>query len=201
MTSGKCLMGLKKFMNTVFSAPLDERSLNPQCTRAKNENLRQKWLELSRVHSPLMDTLWQHEDFTDADIDSVHVQSNRLMDACARLLTGDNVTDCIHIIGSGHLCCHLTKCRNLHRCSQQGWEAMHQKPKHFHFNNANHGGCCGNKNGAVVSGDHCRPLMRMCQWFMMWKLGIGDAFFMSWGIALDAIDSIVEEDGIEHGEI
>jgi hypothetical protein len=62
---------------------------------------------------------------------------------------------------------------------------LNQLLKHFYFNNTNHGGAAGNggKNSVglytngVISGNHCRPLMLLCQRSVMWKLGIGDAFF------------------------
>lgn len=74
---------------------------------------------------------------------------------------------------------------------------MNQKLKHHYFNNTNHGGCGGNKSGAMISGDHCRLLIRMCQRFVVWKLGIGDDFFMSKGIALKTTDALIEDDVIE----
>jgi hypothetical protein len=57
--------------------------------------------------------------------------------------------------------------------------------KHYYFNNTNHGGAAGNggKNinglytNGVISGDHCRPLMRLCQRSIMWKLGMGQHYF------------------------
>lgn len=95
----------------------------------------------------------------------------------ADLFAGKGITNYIHIIGAGHLVFYLNKDRNLYKFSQQGWEALNQKLKHFYFNNTNHGGCGGNQSGSMVTGDHVRPLMRMCLRFLMWKLGLGDAFF------------------------
>lgn len=46
----------------------------------------------------------------------------------------------------------------------------------------------GDKNGTMVSVDHERPIMRMCQRFVMQKLGIGDAFFMSKTVTLEPPD-------------
>jgi hypothetical protein len=62
---------------------------------------------------------------------------------------------------------------------------LNQLLKHYYFNNTNHGGASGigGKNSVglytngVISGNHCRPLMLLCQRSVMWKLGIGDAFF------------------------
>jgi hypothetical protein len=71
---------------------------------------------------------------------------------------------------------------------------LNQLLKHYYFNNTNHGGSSGNggKNNAglytngVISGDHCRPLMRLCQRSIMWKLGLGDAYFEGLGSMSDS---------------
>jgi hypothetical protein len=73
----------------------------------------------------------------------------------------------------------------LYRYSQQGWESLNKLIKHFYYNNANHGGSYGNGGKdahgdytkGTISGQHCLPLMRFCQRFIMWKLGYGDAYF------------------------
>jgi hypothetical protein len=127
----------------------------------------------------------QREDFTDEDLDKLHIMCNKFMCHWMDLLGTDHMTNYIHIIGSGHLTFFAAKYRNLYRCSQQGWESLNQLLKHFYFNNTNHGGAAGNggKNNAglytngVISGDHCRPLMLLCQRSIMWKLGFGDQYF------------------------
>lgn len=140
----------------------------------------------------------QHDDFNDVEIDAMHVLTSNFMHLWVTTMTGDHVTNYTHIIGAGHLHYYLSKCRNLHRHSQQGWEAMNQKLKHFYFNNTNHGGCGGNINGAMISGEHVKPLMRMCQRFIMWRLGHGDSFFMTNSLVVD--DEAVEEH-LEFGEL
>jgi hypothetical protein len=97
------------------------------------------------------------------------------------------MTNYIHVIGSGHLTYFAKQYGNLYRFSQQGWESMNKLIKHYYYNNTNHGGSYGNggrdENGdyskATITGQHCYPLMRFCQRFLMWKLGYGDAFFES----------------------
>lgn len=149
-----------------------------------------------------MERLRKHSDFTDSEIDDMHVVSSSFLDLCVKLLTGENVTNCINIMAAGCLHCHLSRFKILHRHSQQGWEAMNQKLKHFYFNDTNHRGCGGNKNGAVVSDNHVLPLVRMCQRFVMWKLGIGDAFFMSKKVIIEQTkEGTIEEDRFEFGEL
>jgi hypothetical protein len=103
------------------------------------------------------------------------------------LFGSQHTTNYIHIIGSGHLTYFAQKYKNLYQFSQQGWEALNQLLKHYYFNNTNHGGSPGNggKNqegkytNGMIGGDHCCPLMRLCQRSLMWKLGLGDKYFKS----------------------
>jgi hypothetical protein len=109
------------------------------------------------------------------------------MDQWVNLYGTVHMTNYIHIIGSGHLTYFAKKYGNLYRYSQQGWEAMNQLLKHYYFNNTNHGGSYGNGGKSddgtyscsTVCGDHCRPLMRLCQRSLMWKLGIAEAYFVN----------------------
>jgi hypothetical protein len=103
------------------------------------------------------------------------------------LYGNDHITNYIHIIGSGHMTYFARKYGNFYRYSQQGWESLNQLLKHYYFNNTNHGGSNGNggkdangeyMNGTVI-GNHCKPLMKLCQRTIMWKLGLGDAYFDS----------------------
>lgn len=175
--SRKCVMGLKTLAALVYSPEFDESSLNPQQTRLNNSRMLLGWNGIADSYLPMMETLRQHEDFTDEEIDSLHLQTNKFMRPHVDLLQGECLTNYIHIIGAGHLHYYLSKYRNLYKFSQQGWEAMNQKLKHFYFNNTNHGGSYGNSNSAMVTGEHVLPLMRMCLRFVLWKLGIGDMYF------------------------
>jgi hypothetical protein len=103
------------------------------------------------------------------------------------LFGNEHVTNYIRIIGAGHLSYFAKKYGNLYRYSQQGWESLNQLLKHYYFNNTNHGGSKGNggkdvdgdyKNTTII-GDHCRPLMKLCQRTIMWKLGLGDSYFLN----------------------
>jgi hypothetical protein len=113
--------------------------------------------------------------------------SGKFMEDWVDLFQGRHMTNYIHIIGSGHLTYFAHHYKNLYRFSQQGWESMNQLLKHYYFNNTNHGGSNGNggkdSNGlysnGTISGEHCLPLMRFCQRFLMWKLGLGDDYFES----------------------
>jgi hypothetical protein len=132
--------------------------------------------------------LWQliekKKDYTDQDVNKLHIMCNKFMEQWVTLFGPQHMTKYIHVMGAGHLTFFAAKYRNLYRFSQQGWEALNQLLKHY-LNNTNHGGAAGNgfKNregeytNEVISGDHCRPLMQLCQRSIMWKLGIEDFYF------------------------
>jgi hypothetical protein len=127
----------------------------------------------------------ERQEFTNEDIDKLHILCNKLMCQWMDLLGTFHMTNYLHIIGSGHFTFFAVKYRNLYRYSQQGWKLLNQLLKHYYFNNTNHGDAAGNggKSNAgqytkeVISGYHCRPLMQLCQRSIMWKLGIGDQYF------------------------
>jgi hypothetical protein len=95
------------------------------------------------------------------------------------------MTNYIHVIGAGHLTYFARHYGSLYSYSQQGWKSLNKLIEHQYYNNTNHGGSYGNggkdAHGAytkgTISGQHCLPLMRFCQHFMMWKLGYGNVFF------------------------
>ncbi|CAB9505987.1 hypothetical protein SEMRO_250_G098940.1 [Seminavis robusta] len=181
--SRKCVRGMKTLATLIFSQQFDEKSRTPTITRANNAALLKQWHDLMDGYQPLMTMARQKEDVTTQDLDSFHLMANRFMTQYVTLFDGQGITNYIHMIGSGHLHYYLMRYGNLYKFSQQGWEAMNQKLKHFYFNNTNHGGCAGNSNGDMIRGDHVRPLMRMCQRSLMWRLGHGDAFFQTQTIA------------------
>ena len=88
----------------------------------------------------------------------------------------DNVTNYIHMVGAMHMVYFLRKYGSLYKYSQQGWENLNKKIKHYYFHNTNHGGCVGVGEEAT-KGDHVKPLILMLQRSHLWHLGIGDAYF------------------------
>ena len=186
--AGKVSEGLKSLADVLFAPELDQESMTMEEAsdiRSENERKRLLWHEFANNLIAMWALLEQHEDFTDPQVDQVHFLTNKFMQLWISLTGDQHMTNYIHIIGSGHLTYFAKRYKNLYRFSQQGWEAMNQLIKHFYFNNTNHGGSTGNggkdKDGSysnlTVSGDHCRPLMRLCQRSIMWRLGHGDAFF------------------------
>jgi hypothetical protein len=187
-SANKLMQGIGKLATAVYSPELDEESkpsTNAETIRKMNEKKQKRWLELSKILGPLFKLIEQKEDYNDSEILELHKSCNTFMSLWMDLCGTSHMTNYIHIIGSGHLSYFGKKYGNLYRFSQQGWEGMNKLLKHFYFNNTNHGGSYGNGGKtaegtygcSTVSGDHCRPLMRMLQRSIMWTLGLGDAYF------------------------
>ena len=185
--SRRCVVGMKTLATLIFAQELDQSSLTKMGVRKKNESLLSGWNKILDTYLEMMSLAKQHNDMTDTDLDKFHILSQVFMATWIDLGPNQPVSNYIHMFGAGHMTYFLRRYGNLYRFSQQGWEALNQKLKHFYFHNTNHGGCTGN-TGDMLRGDHVRPLMRMCQRFIMWRLGFGNAFFQN----LDLLPIIAE---------
>jgi hypothetical protein len=178
----KVLQKFPLLVNLLYGKEMDE---DAKGARERNMQYHSAWTQFADNHLLLWSLIEQKNDFTDLNIRQLHKWSNCFMDQWISLLGAVHMTNYVHIIGAGHLTYFVSKYRNLYRFSQQGWESFNQLLKHYYFNNTNHGGSLGNggkdQNGeyshGTVSGDHCYPLMRLCQRNIMWKLGLGDTYF------------------------
>ena len=199
VTSRKCVYGMSTLTTIVFASDLDENTLNSIETRSINQAKHDKWQLIVGKYIPMMELAKQHDDLTDENLDDFHKLSQEFMAAWVDVSPNRSVTNYIHMFGAGHMTYYLRRYGNLYRFSQQGWEALNQKLKHFYFNNTNHGGSCGNE---MLRGDHVKPLMRMCQRFIMWRLGLGTSFFQYNGdsdcdsdsVNSDTINELVDKD-------
>ena len=74
------------------------------------------------------------------------------------------------MIGAGHIRYFLKKWRNLHRFSNQGWEAYNALVANYWHHRTQKGGGRGDKS----------KILAIAQWLlrvMMWRTGEGDRFF------------------------
>ena len=193
--SRKCVEGMKTLATLVFAQELDQSSLNKAAIRKQNEKLLRGWTNLVDTFLEMMELSKQHSDLTEDDIDKFHILSQVFMASWIDLGPNQAVSNYIHMFGASHMTYYLRKYGNLYRFSQQGWEALNQKLKHFYFHNTNHGGCTGNA-GEMLRGDHVRPLMRMCQRFIMWRLGFGTAFFQNLDLVPIITDAMETESDV-----
>jgi hypothetical protein len=162
-----------------------------------------KWKKFANNLIPMWTLIEQHQDYSENDILQLHKLTAKFMDQWVDLCHGQHMTNYIHVIGAGHLTYFARHYGNLYRFSQQGWESLNKLIKHYYYNNTNHGGSYGNggkdDNGkyskGTITGQHCLPLMRFCQRFMMWKLGHGDRYFQNNQSASKVTQILVDLDG------
>jgi hypothetical protein len=123
---------------------MDEDSINEQLIRENNRFRLMKWNNMCDNLIRLWKPIEKRSEFTDEDIDDLHIMSNKFMGHLMDILGAVHMTNYIPIIGSGHLTFFAKKYKNLYRFSQQGWESLNQLLKHYYFNNTNRGGSAGN---------------------------------------------------------
>ncbi len=101
---------------------------------------RGKWRESVATYLQMMTITWQKEDFADEAIDVDHDMCLDFMGEYIDLAGPDNVTNYIHLIGSGHLVSYLKNFRNLYKFSQQGWAALNAKVRCVYLSQTQRGG-------------------------------------------------------------
>jgi hypothetical protein len=188
VTAGKVMRSLHFISAVLYHPKLDQEShseMESELIRDQNLKTHTKWVSFYKNLNPMWDCIERKEDFGNSDIATLHKYTCNFMEQWLDLTKGKHMTNYIHIVGAGHLTYFASQYGNLYRFSQQGWESLNKLIKHYYYNNTNHGGSYGNggkdthgnyTNG-TLSGQHCYPLMRFCQRFMMWKLGFGDKYF------------------------
>jgi hypothetical protein len=158
-----------------------------------------KWADLTQNLIPMWDWIERKEDFGVEDIAKLHKFTSTFINQWMDTTNGNHMTNYIHIVGAGHLSYFAKQYGNLYRFLQQGWESLNKLIKHYYYNNTNHGGSYGNggkdSNGnytkGTLSGQHCYPLMRFCQRFMMWKLGYGNKYFKQ-VVSKDIVSEVIQ---------
>jgi hypothetical protein len=190
VTASKLMRGLAAIAKTVFASHLDQETKSEEHAnqiRQQNFILETRRDSFCKNLLPMWECIEKKDDFTERDIAVLHKYTANFMNQWVELCEGRHMPNYIHVLGSGHLTYFAKHYGNLYRFSQQGWESLNKLIKHFYYNNTNHGGSYGSggkdEKGQYtkgsIRGQHCYPLMRFCQRFMMWKLGYGDTFFES----------------------
>ena len=199
--SRKFVEGMKTLVTIAFAPDLDQpEEFVGTPTRGSNERLMKDWHKVIDLYLPMMELAKQHEDLSEAEILRFHKLSATFFAAYCDLPGGNNtVTNYLHMFGAGHMTYYLRRYKNLYKYSQQGWEALNQKIKHYYFNNTDMGGCIGGKHGEGQTGRHTLPLMKMFQRCVMWRTGLGEAFFYE-GTTGPGFD-LIEEEGQELEEL
>lgn len=123
----------------------DEKVAKAATARNKQNN----FVSLFNQYKQLMSTLRVYSDFSDAEIDDVQLQ----MDAFTRTyreMFGEQLTNYLHDMQSGHMTYFLRKYKNLYRFANIGFEALMGHVRSFYERGTQKGGYC-NKKGERMS--------------------------------------------------
>jgi hypothetical protein len=84
----------------------------------------------------------------------------------------DRVTNYIHMLGAGHLRYYLSKCRNLNRFQNQGWESYNALITAFWHHRMTKGGGKKESDRSKIL-----PFTRWILRLMLWRTGVAQEFF------------------------
>ena len=103
-------------------------------------------------------------------IDAFQIMADDFFALWLDIMGYDGVTNYIHLLGAGHIRYFFLKWRNLHRFSNQGWEAYNALVANYWHHRTQKGGGKGEKS----------KILAIAQWLlraMMWRTGEGDRYF------------------------
>jgi len=104
-------------------------------------------------------------------IDAFQNKADDFFSGWLDLVGYDGITNYIHLLGAGHIRYFLKKWRNLHRFSNQGWEAYNALLANYWHHRTQKGGGRGVEKSKILA---------IAQWLMrvmMWRTAEGDHFF------------------------
>ena len=90
-----------------------------------NDRFPNRMVLLQEMHKKNLDVTrlaFQHEDFSDEDIESFQDAVDEWYYKYIELVGLPRITNYVHLLGAGHLYHFLKKWRNLYCYQQQGWE-------------------------------------------------------------------------------
>jgi hypothetical protein len=80
-----------------------------------------QWQNMLRIYMEVLTIAFQHEDFSDKDIEEFQDVIDIWYSKYVELLGMEGVSNYAHLLGAGHLYHYLKKWGNLYRFQQQGW--------------------------------------------------------------------------------
>ena len=106
-------------------------------------------------------------DYTEEEIINFEEHADQFFQTWVDMHGMQGVTNYIHMIGVGHFTEYMRRWGNLHKYSQQGWEALNALMKLFFFRRTNKG---GKNSGENVTSYKSKlvPLGRLIQRRMVW---------------------------------
>ena len=136
-----------------------------------------KWQYMLSKYLEVLKIAFQHEDFTDNEVEDFQDLVDEWFYHYVELLGLPGVTNYIHLLGAGHLYEYLKRWGNLYRYQQQGWEMKNGIIASF-INRRTRRGGAGGKYGPA----HTSRIIPVMQWFQRtagWITGEAETFFNS----------------------
>jgi hypothetical protein len=137
--------------------------------------LRIRWRNMLQKYIEVMTVAFQHEDFSDDDIEAFQDSVDEWFFIYVELVGIQGITNYIHLLGAGHLYHYLKRWRNLYRYQQQGWEKKNGVIASFVNRRTRRGGAGGKHGPAHTS--RVLPVMKWFQRTSAWATGDAQAFF------------------------
>jgi hypothetical protein len=128
---------LSKFDKTLIDLLMNEDESG--CDNLERES----WYQVFGHLQNMFETMSQHEDFTDEELDVLQVCFDDFSDLWITLCGRDGISNYIHLIITGHLMYYLRKWRNFYRYENEGWEHLNSSIAYFYFNRTQRGGSAG----------------------------------------------------------
>ena len=134
----------------------------------ENNTRKQELKSCLNHYKEMMEILRKKDgDYSKEELDKYDYHAQEFYQLWIKLHGRQGVTNYIHMIGSGHMLEYMRKWGNLHKYSQQGWEALNALIKLFFFRRSNKGG--KNSGGTIT---HLKsklvPIGRLIQRRMLW---------------------------------
>jgi hypothetical protein len=134
-----------------------------------------RWRNMLQKYIGIMKVAFQHQDFSDEDIESFQDSVDEWFYIYVELVGIQGITNYIHLLGAGHLYHYLKRWRNLYRYQQQGWEKKNGVIASFVNRRTRRGGAGGKHGPAHTS--RVLPVMKWFQRTSAWATGDAQAFF------------------------
>lgn len=161
------------------------------CTPEHTEppsSTRGTWKECLLHYQRAMRRLRCKKDFEATDILAYQSEADQFFALWVEMHGDAGVTNYIHMMGAGHFAEYLFEWKNLHRHSQQGWEAFNALLKNFYYRRTQRGGHSRGGEKSVL-----KPIGRWLHRRIVWLSQIGgeaiDEFWFDGRISEDDDDN------------
>jgi hypothetical protein len=134
------------------------------------EDQRRKWMYAVTLYNNSMQILRKKTDYTDEEKKKFQLQIDKCYLVWRSMYGRDIATNYWHMLSAGHVLWFMNKMGNLHKYSNQGWEALNRLVKNYLDRRTNMGG------GRDKSKSKLKPLASLFMRRLFWTFKL-DADF------------------------